>query len=345
VPNRECRRLSRFWTQPAIVRRAYEFRAALVRPSAPNPHGFGAANRTKAARTRTKSGASCEARANFGRARTITARRSAEARTSHQIIRTQTYELTIRSRNAGHSCAPAQGFHTSSDGRTKKRKKKCASAGAGSSGACRRARPGWALGRCRRLWRGGLRQMPSAAGRRRGSWPAPIRLSLTPASASRFRVVVRWWSWGATTATGTTGFKTRANTSARNTAHDEDPTRRTRAASQPQRRRRQPPPHRARSRALCDVVKITTTTIVGGQSWSPGSLDPPKVILNIADHLRRTVLDIARSATPDTTRHALNAPSARPSARAPRDRPCYCRPRARYAGVTFLPHRSCVGRP
>jgi hypothetical protein len=46
------------------------------------------------------------------------------------------------------------------------------------------------------------------------------------------------------------------------------------------------------------------------------------------------VLDLARSATPDTTRHALNAPSACPSARAPRDRPCYCRPRARYAGVT-----------
>jgi hypothetical protein len=44
----------------------------------------------KAAQTRTKSGASCEARANFGRARTITTRRSAEARTSCYVQSNQT---------------------------------------------------------------------------------------------------------------------------------------------------------------------------------------------------------------------------------------------------------------
>jgi hypothetical protein len=73
-------------------------------------------------------------------------------------------------------------------------------------------------------------------------------------------------------------------------------TRRTRT-SRPQRRRRQPAPHRARSRALCDVVKITTTTIVGGQSWSLGSLDLLNAIVGVADSRRRTALDMARSAT------------------------------------------------
>jgi hypothetical protein len=99
-------------------------------------------------------------------------------------------------------------------------------------------------------------------------------------------------------------------------------------------RRRQPAPHRARYRALCDVVNITITTTVGEQPSSPGLLDLPNSVGGVANKLRHTALRSTLRSLQHWTPPALTAPSACLPAAILHDRPCHCRPRARYAGVT-----------